>query len=167
MQSADTNFTLRLRGGFQVDGRFYGDGGTAHDTFLLRRVRPIIEGTVFEKYDYRVMLDFGSGVTSSTASPGSFPKLKITGLPSVDVADLALYFKQYGYDGVPNLGEWKRSGWGPLGKANGKVTPGNPWDYTREDARNSGKDGDLTIEGVLETTGKTLYVVPKKGYPGI
>ena len=45
-----------------MDGRFYGDGGTAHDTFLLRRVRPIIEGTVFEKYDYRVMLDFGSAM---------------------------------------------------------------------------------------------------------
>ena len=70
VQSADTNFTLRLRGGFQVDGRFYGDGGTAHDTFLLRRVRPIIEGSVFEKYDYRVMLDFGSGTTSSTANNG-------------------------------------------------------------------------------------------------
>jgi len=42
--------------------------GTANDTFLLRRVCPIFEGTVFEKYDFRLMLDFGSGVTASAAN---------------------------------------------------------------------------------------------------
>src|SRR6185436_5205327 len=43
---------------------------SASDTFLLRRVRPIFEGTVFENYDYRVMLDFGQGVSSSAANNG-------------------------------------------------------------------------------------------------
>jgi phosphate-selective porin OprO/OprP len=55
----------------QADARFYPDdnvGGTANDTFLLRRVRPIFEGTVYEKYDFRVMLDFGSGASATAAN---------------------------------------------------------------------------------------------------
>ena len=42
IRSADTNFVLKLRGYIQADARFYPDdhsGGTANDTFLLRRVR--------------------------------------------------------------------------------------------------------------------------------
>src|SRR5437773_8310097 len=42
VSSADTNFVLKLRGGFQVDGRFYPGDSPAKDTFLLRRVRPIL-----------------------------------------------------------------------------------------------------------------------------
>jgi phosphate-selective porin OprO/OprP len=71
IRSADTNFVLKLRGYIQADARFYADdhsAGTANDTFLLRRVRPILEGTVFEKYDFRLLLDFGSGVTASAAN---------------------------------------------------------------------------------------------------
>src|SRR5688572_20508494 len=71
LRSADTNFVLKLRGYIQADARFYADdhsAGNANDTFLLRRVRPILEGTVFEKYDFRLMLDFGSGVTASAAN---------------------------------------------------------------------------------------------------
>lgn len=73
VRSADTNFLLKIRGYVQADARFYlGDNfpGRADDTFLLRRVRPIFEGTVFEKYDYRVMLDFGSGASASAANNG-------------------------------------------------------------------------------------------------
>ena len=70
-RSADTNFVLKLRGYVQADSRwFIDDGIDANDTFLLRRVRPIFEGTVFDKYDFRVMLDFGSGVSSSAANNG-------------------------------------------------------------------------------------------------
>jgi len=70
--SADTNFVLKLRGGFQTDARFYpGDETPAKDTFLFRRVRPIVEGTVYEKFDYRLMLDFASGVSSSTLNNGN------------------------------------------------------------------------------------------------
>lgn len=67
-RSADSNFVLRLRGYLQADSRWYiddHDAGAANDTFLLRRVRPIFEGTVFEKYDFRVMLDFASAVNPS------------------------------------------------------------------------------------------------------
>ena len=71
IRSADTNFVLKLRGYVQVDSRWFvrDDGGSAsNESFLLRRVRPIFEGTVFDKFDYRLMLDFGSGVTANNAN---------------------------------------------------------------------------------------------------
>jgi len=65
LKSADGNFVLRLRGYAQADGRFYfqdrHNNGT--DTFLLRRVRPILEGTVYRDFDFRIMPDFGNGST--------------------------------------------------------------------------------------------------------
>lgn len=71
VSSADSNFVLRVRGGLQTDGRFFVGDSVANDTFLLRRVRPILEGTVFGKFDYRLMADFASGVTQTTANNGS------------------------------------------------------------------------------------------------
>src|SRR5882762_2121654 len=69
--SADTNFVLKLRGYVQADARFYVDDHIpANDTFLLRRVRPIFEGTLFKHYDYRIMLDFASGISSSSMNNG-------------------------------------------------------------------------------------------------
>ena len=53
--SGDTNFTMKIRGYAQADARFFVSDAPGNDTFLLRRVRPIIEGTVFEKFDYRIM----------------------------------------------------------------------------------------------------------------
>jgi phosphate-selective porin OprO/OprP len=46
-----------------ADGRFYpGDGTPAlTNTFLLRRVRPILEATVYEVFEARVMTDFAEG----------------------------------------------------------------------------------------------------------
>ena len=71
IQSADTNFVLRIKGYVQADSRFFIDDDTAvNDTFLLRRVRPIFEGTVFRDYDYRLMLDFGSGLTTTSNNVG-------------------------------------------------------------------------------------------------
>jgi phosphate-selective porin OprO/OprP len=73
VRSADTNFVLKLRGYVQADARFYPDDvatGTRNDTFLLRRVRPIIEGTVAERFDYRLMLDFPSGSPPSAGNNG-------------------------------------------------------------------------------------------------
>lgn len=73
IRSADTNFVLKLRGYVQADARFYPDDastGTRNDTFLLRRVRPIIEGTVAERFDYRLMLDFPSGSPTSAGNNG-------------------------------------------------------------------------------------------------
>jgi phosphate-selective porin OprO/OprP len=71
IQSADKNFTLGLHAHVQADGRFFPNGtSTTDDTFLMRRVRPIIEGSIFQKLDYRLMLDFGSGLTANASNIG-------------------------------------------------------------------------------------------------
>src|SRR5262245_35268489 len=56
-------FQVRLRGLLQVDGRAYFDTGTAPlpDQFVLRRIRPILEGTFGNFVDFRIMPDFGLG----------------------------------------------------------------------------------------------------------
>jgi phosphate-selective porin OprO/OprP len=66
LQSADGSFRLRLRGYLQSDARaFLSSGGeTGADSFFLRRVRPIFEGTLYRHFDFRIMPDFGGGSTS-------------------------------------------------------------------------------------------------------
>ena len=65
LKSADNNFQLRIRGYAQSDLRYFADGGgpLAPDTFVLRRVRPVLEGTLFKNFDFRIMPDFGGGTT--------------------------------------------------------------------------------------------------------
>ncbi|MES1146912.1 MAG: porin [Solimonas sp.] len=63
IQSADGKNVLRLRGTLNVDGRYFVDGitPTTADTFVLRKVRPIVEGTLGGIYDFRLQPDFGGG----------------------------------------------------------------------------------------------------------
>lgn len=63
LKSSDGNFQLKLRGYFQSDSRvFFGDEQQPiANTLILRRVRPIIEGTVYKYFDFRIMTDFGGG----------------------------------------------------------------------------------------------------------
>ena len=61
IRSADSNFTMIAHGYVQADDRTYFGQKTTPDTFLLRRVRPIVEGTVWQDFNYRVMLDLASG----------------------------------------------------------------------------------------------------------
>ena len=69
VRSADSNFLINVHGYAQADGRFYLNAhNPANDTFLLRRVRPIIEGTVYDRFDYRLMADFGSGNVNSSSA---------------------------------------------------------------------------------------------------
>src|SRR5207247_2362894 len=69
VRSADSNFLINLHGYIQADGRFHlDDHSPVNNTFLLRRVRPIIEGSVYDKFDYRLMTDFGSGNASGSTS---------------------------------------------------------------------------------------------------
>jgi len=71
--SGDSNFVLKVRGYLQADSRvFLGDDESVkgNDTFLFRRVRPIFEGTVWKDYEYRLMLDFASGITSGGGNNG-------------------------------------------------------------------------------------------------
>ncbi|HWN95894.1 MAG TPA: porin [Methylomirabilota bacterium] len=58
MRSADTNFALRIRGLIQFDSR-WSDDENIDDSFVLRRARPIIEGTVFRDFDFRLTPEFG------------------------------------------------------------------------------------------------------------
>lgn len=62
LKSGDGNFQLKLRGYAQFDARFFLDDSlNANDTFVARRVRPIIEGTVYKDFAFRIMPDFGGG----------------------------------------------------------------------------------------------------------
>jgi len=66
IKSADGAYVLKVRGYAQFDGRFFrnDDQRPAIDTFTLRRVRPIFEGTVFKIFDFRIMPDFGQGTST-------------------------------------------------------------------------------------------------------
>ena len=61
LKSADGKYTLRFRGYFQSDGRFYPSnaGLPTVDNLLIRRARPIIEATVGRYFEFRLMPDFG------------------------------------------------------------------------------------------------------------
>ncbi len=65
VQSEDGAWKLRLGGYAQLDGRFYpgDDPKLGTDTFVLRRVRPIVQGTVARYFDFYVNPDFGGGTT--------------------------------------------------------------------------------------------------------
>lgn len=81
-ESADGQNSIRFRAILQTDYHYYSRGANdirertdgragnigidgfhnADDTFILRSARPIIEGTLFGKYDYKLTPDFGNGV---------------------------------------------------------------------------------------------------------
>ena len=65
IKSADNNFRLRVGGHVQADSRFYTESDPAiflgSSTFLLRKVRPILQGTVYKFFDFKIMADFGNG----------------------------------------------------------------------------------------------------------
>jgi len=65
--SADTNFVLKIKGLIQTDYRAFFDNNAlldGHNSFLLRRARPIIEGTVFKDFDFQFVPDFGGSSVS-------------------------------------------------------------------------------------------------------
>jgi phosphate-selective porin OprO and OprP len=59
------SYRIEARALVQVDGRFFeGDeGGVGVDGFLLRRVWPILQGTVAKHFDFNITPDFGGGTT--------------------------------------------------------------------------------------------------------
>lgn len=61
----DNANVLKLRGVLHYDGRRFHDDVTPStaDTFLLRRVRPTIEGTLNDIFDFRFTPDFAGGRT--------------------------------------------------------------------------------------------------------
>lgn len=65
LQSADGKNVARFRGVLHFDGRYFPDDVTPEtaDTWILRRVRPTLEGTLNGIYDYRFTPDFAGGRT--------------------------------------------------------------------------------------------------------
>ena len=58
----DHKTELRVRAVFNLDGHaYFGDVNPLPDTFLIRRARPFIEGTVMDLFDFRLMPDFAFG----------------------------------------------------------------------------------------------------------
>lgn len=63
--SADSNFVMNIRGYMQLDSRaFIQNAQPGTDGFILRRVHPIISGTVFHDFDYQFMAEFGGSAPS-------------------------------------------------------------------------------------------------------
>jgi hypothetical protein len=65
LQSADGANAIHLRGNVSVDGRYHSDSYTpiTDDTWLIRRLRPTLEGTPASNFDFRIMPDFAQGKT--------------------------------------------------------------------------------------------------------
>jgi phosphate-selective porin OprO/OprP len=63
LQSETGDFVLKLTGYLQADGRFApgDDAGLVTDQFLLRRIRPVLQGTVARYFDFSIVPDFGNG----------------------------------------------------------------------------------------------------------
>jgi phosphate-selective porin OprO and OprP len=63
LRSADGAFQFKLRGYLQFDGRAYfdDDARPVNDAFVVRRARPVFEGTVYKIFDFKFMPDFGGG----------------------------------------------------------------------------------------------------------
>jgi phosphate-selective porin OprO/OprP len=66
LESEGGDFRLRVGGYAQGDGRFYlgDDAKLGTDTFLLRRARPQLQGTVGKRFDFYFMSDFGGGTAT-------------------------------------------------------------------------------------------------------
>ncbi len=60
LQSADGNFLLRWRGLTHVDGRYFNEDESrlGTNTFLIRRLRFVCEGTLSKIFDFKFMPDF-------------------------------------------------------------------------------------------------------------
>jgi phosphate-selective porin OprO/OprP len=65
IQSETGDYKLQVRGYTHFDGRFFSgdESALAIDTFVLRRVRPIVSGTVAKYFEFNITPDFGGGAT--------------------------------------------------------------------------------------------------------
>jgi phosphate-selective porin OprO/OprP len=80
--SADRRYQVRVKGLLQVDGRFFLGDSTlaANNTFVARRVRPILDGTLLGLVDFRFSPDFGNNavaVTDAYLDAHPFPWLRL------------------------------------------------------------------------------------------
>jgi len=77
LSSANGNFAVQLKGVLQVDSRsFFDDHGiVGNDGFLLRRARPILQGTLFKDFDFLFVPDFGTGNNGGNGGTTSTPQI--------------------------------------------------------------------------------------------
>ena len=61
LPSADGQSRLKVGGMIQTHVTAYTGGRTGNSAFTLRRVRPILDGTLYNWVDFRLMPDFGEG----------------------------------------------------------------------------------------------------------
>jgi phosphate-selective porin OprO/OprP len=65
-ESPDKKYKFALRGLLQVDGRGFLDSGSGtsveQNEFIIRRARPVLEGTLFEKLDFRFQTELAGTV---------------------------------------------------------------------------------------------------------
>ncbi len=66
IQTDGGEYRLRVGGYVQGDGRLFVDDGAklGTNTFLLRRARPQLQGTLAKRFDFYFMADFGGGAAS-------------------------------------------------------------------------------------------------------
>ncbi|NTX01512.1 OprO/OprP family phosphate-selective porin [Myxococcus sp. CA040A] len=62
VSSPDKAVMLKLRGYIQLDGRFFESKADrpGSTTLLIRRARPLLEGTLFNLFDFRLLTDFAA-----------------------------------------------------------------------------------------------------------
>ena len=81
LESPNGDFKMKIRGYLQTDARVFPNNGgdTGINNFTMRRVRPIIEGTLYKYFDWRVMPSFDSGTAAlqdAWAGVNYFPQAK-------------------------------------------------------------------------------------------
>ena len=74
LTSPDSDVQVSFRTLLQIDYRDYVQQppqppGSPVDTFLVRRARPILEGTAYEKFGFRIMGDWGNTQNPSSGNP--------------------------------------------------------------------------------------------------
>ncbi len=75
LKSRDGDFNLKFKGQVQADGRYFMNDNTSTglNQYLIRRLRPSIEGTVFKYFDFKLLTDFAG---SSAAVQDAFIDFK-------------------------------------------------------------------------------------------
>ncbi|MDR2982711.1 MAG: hypothetical protein LBV12_10750 [Puniceicoccales bacterium] len=69
ISSADKAYSVKIWALVQADARFFLDDGAANrDSFLLRRVRTPLTGTVASIFDFNVTPEFSTGTNTSTSA---------------------------------------------------------------------------------------------------
>jgi phosphate-selective porin OprO/OprP len=78
LSSPDKAFQLKLRGFLHVDGRFFASDADrpGATTFLIRRARPILDGTLFGDFDFRIAADFAGSTVVLFDAYGDFHPAK-------------------------------------------------------------------------------------------